>query len=104
MSKEINNKEFFKILHQNYPLIRKMCVNAERFSNRDEVIEFINEFYAEKGRVVQAAKLFEDMRNCGMLGKKSFYLGDSQLYYSFYPKKRGAFVLHKSAPHSSLSA
>ena len=89
MSKEANNKEFFKILHQNYPLIRKMCVNAERFSNRDEAIEFINEFYAEKGRGVQAAKLFEDMRNCGMLGKNHSTWGIPSYITLFIRKREG---------------
>ncbi|MFA6715740.1 MAG: hypothetical protein WCS27_10210 [Victivallaceae bacterium] len=87
MRQEADNKEFFKILHQNYPLIRKMCINAERFSSRDETIEFINEFYAEKDKGVQAAKLFEDMRNCGMLGK-NHSLWSVPSYITLFIRKR----------------
>jgi hypothetical protein len=89
MRQEANNKEFFKILHQNYPLIRKMCINAERFAGRDEVIEFINEFYAEKEKGVQATKLFEDMRSCGMLGKNHSLWGIPSYITLFIRKREG---------------
>jgi hypothetical protein len=89
MRKETNNKDFFKLLHQYYSLIREMCINAERFSSRDEVIEFINEFYDKENKGVQAAKLFEDMRNCGMLTKNHSLWGIPSYITLFIRKREG---------------
>jgi len=89
MREESNNKDFFRLLHIHYPLIREMCVTTCRFTGRDDVVSFISEFYSHESQGVQAFKLFETMRDCGMLVKNHSLWGIPSYITLFIRKREG---------------
>ncbi len=97
MREESNNKDFFRLLHIHYPLIREMCVTTYRFTGRDDAVSFISEFYSQESQGVQAIKLFETMRDCGMLVKNHSLWGVPSYIALFIRKREGR--LHYTSQH-----
>lgn len=89
MREEANNRDFFRLLHIHYPLIREMCVSACRFTGRDDAVSFISDFYSRENQGVQPGKLFETMRDCGMLIKNNALWGVPSYITLFIRKREG---------------
>ncbi len=87
MKKEQNNKDFFRLLQNNYPVILDMIQRNSHFTGRDEVINHINDFYNERDQGIQANSLFERMRDCGLL-VKNHSLWSIPSYITLFIRKR----------------
>jgi len=84
-----NNRIFFQLLNQYYPLIRELALTGRLFTGRDELISFFSDFYSGRSINIQSLSLFERMRDCGMIVKTHSMWGLPSYLVLFIRKREG---------------